>query len=810
MSRKLFRITLLIMLVGAGIWAVVRATQLKSETIARQEAVQALAPGQNRTGAVADSAAADDEIVRGTSAAPVVVDINSVPHRASDVDRMYEEYINGEREIEANEGPFSESIFAAQVAESLRLGVDKTVQNYDGNQANGSLLTGASFKSIDYTQSQQGVPPDPELMVGTNHVVVSVNTSFAVYNKSGQQLIAPTLFDDFWNGNCGTGSNNMVLFDPFSTYDESAHRYVLGITGYDSAVNGGNNGWACIAVSQTDSATGNWNLYSFDGNPGTGTDYFLDYPHIGTGQQALYLAANMFGTFAFVRNHVFAFDKNAMYNGQTANFAKVNVASTYFNLSPADLKAYNFGGWPTNPNEPHYFVEAKNGNSNLLRVFAFSDPWGSPAVNLVATLTVNSYSQPISQPQAGTTAKLQANDDRILDVEYVGGRLWANHAIACNPGGGSVDCLRWYEINTNNGGTPSLVQQGTFSSAGDYRSFPDLAVDACGDMLIGYTKTNSSIYPGVYVAGREASDPSGQLKSETTQHAGEAYYTAYDPQPHRWGDYTGMTLDPDGKTFWYLGEYSRNQATARWSTWVGSYSWSSCNPNGGPTPTPPPGPTPTPPPGPTPTPPPGGCTDLIQNGDFELGQQVWIEQSSHNYTLICADGACGNNVPPHSGTYLAWLGGGNNETSVLVQPWRAVPAGQPATLNFYNYVSSTDACGYDKAAVLAKRQSGGGFNLLTYIPLCSSNNSTDWVLESIDMSAYAGDSVMLVFYTVTDGTLSSSWFVDDVSLLTGNSCVASPASPAMNQTLSTLDLNGIGNTSDAKPMSPSNPINERN
>lgn len=59
------------MLVGAGIWAVVRATQLKSETIARQEAVQALAPGQNRTGAVADSAAADDEIVRGTPRPPL-------------------------------------------------------------------------------------------------------------------------------------------------------------------------------------------------------------------------------------------------------------------------------------------------------------------------------------------------------------------------------------------------------------------------------------------------------------------------------------------------------------------------------------------------------------------------------------------------------------------------------------------------------------------------------------------------------------------------------------------------------------------
>ncbi|MCA9933972.1 MAG: proprotein convertase P-domain-containing protein [Anaerolineales bacterium] len=91
--------------------------------------------------------------------------------------------------------------------------------------------------------------------------------------------------------------------------------------------------------------------------------------------------------------------------------------------------------------------------------------------------------------------------------------------------------------------------------------------------------TSSSMYPSVYVAGREAGDTAGQLKDETLVHAGEGYYTAYDSVPRRWGDYTGLALDPDGVTFWYLGEYSRVQSTARWSTWVASFTWAGCGLN---------------------------------------------------------------------------------------------------------------------------------------------------------------------------------------------------------------------------------------
>jgi len=611
-SSKIIRIALLVVFAIGGLWLISRPSNLTPETASRQQAQLALAPGirGDNVGPVTDiEVSLDRSVQRGRPVSPAEVDVRNVPSRASDVDELFEEYTNGRADIEANEGPISESAVQQLIAESAKQGVDRSVQNYQpsNNRALVSALSGnASFKSIDYTQSQQGVPPDPDITVGKDHVVVGVNTSFQVFDKSGNSLVGPMLFEDFWGSNCGTGASTMSYFDPFLDYDEAEGRYVLGITAYDTAVNGGDNGYACIAISKTDSANGQWWLYSFDGNPGGGADYFFDYPHLGVGQNALYLSSNMFGS-SFVRNHVFAYDKTAMYAGSSADSVKFNVGSSNFTIQPAKMHGYNTGGWPTNGSEPHYFVDAQYGNNqNQLTVWEMSDPFGSgSSFTTAGTVNVNTYSLPVTQSQSGSGGTISGNDNRLLDVKYWGGTLYATHHVGCNPGGGTVNCIRWYEIDISSG-SPSLLDQGTFSSSGEYRSFPAIAPNACGDLMVGYTKMSSSEFPSVYVAGRESTDASGQLKDETLVHAGETSYTAYDSAPRRWGDYTGMAIDPDGTTFWYLGEYSRNQTNADWSTWVGAYSFPGCNV--GPTPTPGPTALPTSTPPPTATPGPISCT----------------------------------------------------------------------------------------------------------------------------------------------------------------------------------------------------------
>ncbi|MFZ2488983.1 MAG: hypothetical protein WAZ19_12795 [Anaerolineae bacterium] len=279
-----------------------------------------LAPGRMASGNASEVANSQNDpvIIQGEAVGPVaVVNLADVPSRPSPMDRLLQKYLNGEIKSERdaflagesaaveNDIPVTEEAFRAMVQASLHQEPDSTVQNYQPEAALGTLNLGTNFKSIDYSQSQQGVPPDPDIMVGRTHVVVGVNTSFQVFDKSGASVFGPILYEDFWSNNgatCATGESDVVLFDPYSAYDEQAGRYILGITAFDESLNSGDNGWACIAVSTTDSAAGSWYLYNIDGNPGTGTDYFFDYPHIGVGQNALYMSANMFGNRAWFKS----------------------------------------------------------------------------------------------------------------------------------------------------------------------------------------------------------------------------------------------------------------------------------------------------------------------------------------------------------------------------------------------------------------------------------------------------------------------------------------------------------------------------
>ena len=146
-------------------------------------------------------------------------------------------------------------------------------------------------------------------------------------------------------------------------------------------------------------------------------------------------------------------------------------------------------------------------------------------------------------------------------------------AIACNPGSGTVNCVRWAQIDL---ATRTVADAGVYASNGTYRTYADVAANDCGDMAVGYTKSSTAMVPGIWYTGRLSSDPAGTLQPESELKAGEISYTSFEPSPpRRWGDYTGMTIDPNGETFWYLGEYSKNTGTSngRWGTYIGSFDF---------------------------------------------------------------------------------------------------------------------------------------------------------------------------------------------------------------------------------------------
>ncbi len=553
-----WRILLLVVPIALiGGWLLIRPTSPADETTIRQQALSLFAPAGGSS--ASNGVAPDVQQVE-----PVVVNLADIPAGVYDPNNQYDRWLRGEIDLQARENIVSELEIANLQAESLALEANPAANGTNALLAPTPL---SSFVSLDYTQCCGGggnVPPDPELAVGPNHVIAVVNVAFQIYNKSGTVLSGPTTFSSFMNSN----PNCTGVFDPNVLYDEEADRYMLGIDADGTHY--------CIAVSQTNDPLGAWSIYAFA--TATGVEFF-DYPHVGVGRDAIYMGANIFScdTCGFQEARIWAFNKWEMYAGLSATAVTRDLAANHDTPQPLNLHGYNQGTWPSSG--PHYLFVETNYNGANHTLFSWNDPFGANTFATVSSINLNTATGvtaalPVSVPQMGGS-NVQGNDWRPQDFEYRNGYGWTTMTIGCNPGSGTVNCVRWAQINLSTG---VVTDAGVYSSNGVYRFFADLAVNHCNDMAVGYTKSNSSMFPAVWYTGREHTDAAGTLQTEAELKAGEITYTAFDSPPRRWGDYTEMTIDPNGVTFWYLGEYSKNTGTTdgRWGTYIGSFSYGSC------------------------------------------------------------------------------------------------------------------------------------------------------------------------------------------------------------------------------------------
>ena len=146
--------------------------------------------------------------------------------------------------------------------------------------------------------------------------------------------------------------------------------------------------------------------------------------------------------------------------------------------------------------------------------------------------------------------------------------------VSCNPGSGSVNCIRWAKIEPNTG---SITQSGVFGSNNVYRAYPDLMVDHNNNIALTYARLSSTTYPGTAFTCRGSSDQPGVPWLEAPLKEGEIVYISYDTPPYRWGDYLTMTIDPNGLTFWAIGEYSKDiPGISRWGTYVVAFTYDEC------------------------------------------------------------------------------------------------------------------------------------------------------------------------------------------------------------------------------------------
>ena len=434
-------------------------------------------------------------------------------------------------------------------------------------------------------------PPSANLAVGPNHIMQQVNAGLQIWNKSGTVLLGPVATNSIWNGFVGDCSAHNDG-SGFIKYDRNVDRWVIMQTVINLPPST-NPDLICMAVSKTADPTGAYWLYAFQT---TG----LPLPSgLSVWPDAYYLTMNMFtalnltAQFAFSGADICALDRSSMLAGAPATMQCFSQPTTFSGLLPSDLD----GTLPPPAGSPNY-VLGLGATDGTLAFWKFHVDWNTPGNSTLTgpvtlttdpyTLACNDFASPafgVCIPQLGTTQQLQSQGDHLMyrlvyrnfgDHES----LVVNHSVTVPTGTG----LRWYELRLP-GGTPTIFQQGTYAPDTDSRWVGSIAMDASGDMAMGFSLSSSTMNPSIAWTGRLVADPLGVMaQGETIVQTGTgSHFGSGDANVDAtWGALTSMIIDPkDDCTFWYTNEWLPSNGTFNWKTSIFAVKFPSCTPPSG-------------------------------------------------------------------------------------------------------------------------------------------------------------------------------------------------------------------------------------
>lgn len=396
-----------------------------------------------------------------------------------------------------------------------------------------------------------GTPGDPTGAAGPNHYIAAWNTSFRIFDKSGNPLTNAASLATLFPGN--------AIGDPIVFYDAQADRFV--ITEFDNSPNGFN-----VAVCQgSDPVNDGWYIYT----TGFGTGAFPDYTKFAAFGDVYMVTANISST-----NRVFAVERNEMLNGNPAQFVGLplpGIATSGF-YSPHAFHTTDDVWAPAGTPVPIVYLQddAWAGVSDdHLKIWSASIDWTNTAnstigaaqeiitADFTSVFDGGSFSN-LPQPGGGPDQDaLQAT--MMNQVQYrrfpTYNSAVMNFVVDTEAGTGELAGIRWYELRQTADGQPwTIYQEGTYLSPnnGKHAFSGSMAMNGNGDIAMGYTTLSNTERIAIYYTGRFAGDPLGQM---TVAEELIAQSTANNPSL-RLADYVHLTVDPaDDNTFWHVAEF---------------------------------------------------------------------------------------------------------------------------------------------------------------------------------------------------------------------------------------------------------------
>ena len=354
-------------------------------------------------------------------------------------------------------------------------------------------------------------------------------------------------------------------------YDQLADRFF--VSQFGAATNS-----LVIGVSETPDPTGAYFVYEFV------FDNFPDYPHYSIWHDGYYLTANKSG------ETVYVLERDVILNGgddpQIVGFSLPGIVvntNTVKSVATANILGFNYvenspgyvtylqdDGWSQSITNDHLKIWEVNIDWITASNSTISDPVEVP-LNPFDSVFAPFGSGDLEQP--GTGQKIDMIGGIISYAANY--RMFQNHnswVITFNVDidGNDTSGIRWVELRNNNSEDWSVYQEGTYApDDGNSRFMGSSSIDLQGNIGLGFNIGSSTLPVGISYTGRYATDPLGEMtQAETVIVDGIGVQTF----SNRFGDYSQLTMDPDGFTFWHTAEYFKE--TNEWQSRIASFNLS--------------------------------------------------------------------------------------------------------------------------------------------------------------------------------------------------------------------------------------------
>jgi hypothetical protein len=447
-------------------------------------------------------------------------------------------------------------------------------------------------------------PPDTTGAIGPDRYIETINTQYAIYNRSGSLINGGTLAA---LTGIPTGMFGYALSDPQMMWDPATQRFYFSAVYYDSLLlsdNGLAIGWSKTA---TPSSASDFCQYAISFG-----SLLPDYPKLGDSPDFLIYGFNQFS------NYAQTYDGSAFATLNKPGPGSTCPSTSGFAVHSSGILHNADGSLAATP-VPANLVDNTGGagyvvanadlttvpSANFVSVYSVTkngtDANGIPvpAVSGPTNVTVPSYSLPSSAAQAGSPYLLDTLDGRfeaaVAAVDPGHGNklaLWTAHSVF----GGAGAEERWYEIDPSAG---SLLQSGSVSNPSLFiwngAVSPDRAnagtTGSFGDsMAMSVSTSGANDFPAIQFVWKQGAAAQSALTNLVQSSGADVDFSCDTTTPCRWGDYSGASPDPSatgtvGKV-WLGNQYNLaggSTSSTSWRSWLFAVT-----PTGG-APPPPPG-----------------------------------------------------------------------------------------------------------------------------------------------------------------------------------------------------------------------------